>query len=129
MMTRPLVRMTASRLLAIATALAMPLAWAQAPPADPAADPAADGAAAAESARPGATTPPGNAAEPRQLTWADVDIDGSGAISQEESGQLPSLAQVFADADADDDGQLTPDEYKAYVATVGTPAPGAGGSD
>lgn len=113
---------TAASLLSIATALVMPLAFAQAPPTDTGTD------AAAETAPTQAAPPQADTSEPRQLTWADVDIDGSGAISKEESGQLPSLAQVFADADADADGQLTPDEYKAYVATVGGGASGSGGS-
>jgi len=100
------------------------MAFAQATPTDAAADPAA-----ATASTPAQTAPAaGSGNEPRQLTWADVDIDGSGAISKEESGQLPSLAQVFADADADADGELTPDEYKAYVATVGGGASQGGGS-
>lgn len=78
----------------------------------------------------GATqAPPGAApaAEPQQVTWADVDADQSGAISKEESALLPSLAQVFDQADADGDGQLTPDEYKAFAAAAQPATGGAGG--
>ena len=31
---------------------------------------------------------------------------------------VPALVAVFAEADADADGALTPDEYQAYVARV-----------
>ena len=41
--------------------------------------------------------------------------------------QDSSLVSVFAQADADADGSLTADEYKAYVATVQA-AGAAGGS-
>ncbi len=75
--------------------------------------------------------PPGAlpAGESQQVTWADIDVDQSGTISREESARLPSLAQVFDEADADGDGQLTPDEYKAFAAAAQPPADGAGSVD
>ncbi|HLT45290.1 MAG TPA: EF-hand domain-containing protein, partial [Luteimonas sp.] len=89
-------------LIALGAALAMPMAFAQeattATPQDP-----------AQSTAPAATEQP--------LTWADLDVDGNGTLSQAEAGNLQSLAQVFNDADSDSDGELTPDEYKAYVAS------------
>lgn len=85
-----------------------------------------DAAGAATQAPPTGAAP---GAEPQQVTWADVDADQSGAISKEESALLPSLAQVFDQADADGDGQLTPDEYKAFAAAAQPATDGAGGVD
>ncbi len=56
-------------------------------------------------------------AQSSQLTWADVDTDGSGAISKAESSGMAGLSEVFDRADADGDGQLTPDEYRAFAAS------------
>lgn len=55
----------------------------------------------------------------RQLGWADVDADGNGTISRDESAALPALAAVFAEADADADGELTADEYREHAAKAG----------
>jgi len=48
-------------------------------------------------------------------TWASLDTDGNGTISKSEAQANAGLAQVFDQADANKDGELTPDEYKAYV--------------
>lgn len=124
-------------LVALGAAFAAPLAFAQSEPTtgtqDPAAssqyptsqDPASSTQDAATQAPPGAQTAP--ATEPKQMTWADVDTDKSGTISKTESSQLASLAQVFDDADGDKNGELTPDEYKAFVAKNSTPSEDAGG--
>jgi hypothetical protein len=124
-------------LVALGAAFAAPLAFAQSEPTtgtqDPATssqyptsqDPASSTQDAATQAPPGAQTAP--AAEPQQMTWADVDTDKSGTISKDESSQLASLAQVFDDADGDKDGELTPDEYKAFVAKNSTPTDDSGG--
>jgi type II secretory pathway pseudopilin PulG len=76
----------------------------------------------AQSAGQDATTDAGAAAAQAQAqsngggqTWASVDTDGNGSISRSEAQVNPGLAQVFDQADADSDGQLTPDEYKAFV--------------
>lgn len=106
-------------LLALGTALAMPLAFAQdaatqsPEPQDPTAQPA----------------PPAESATPQQLTWNDLDTDGNGTLSKDEAAPVPQLAQVFDDADADGDGQLTSDEYKAHVAQINNPASSEGGDD
>lgn len=112
--------------LALGASLAMPMAFAQStsptpaspteqyqqtqPPANSATPPTstADDAAASTGTEP--------AGEAKQLTWADVDADGNGTISKTESSALPSLAQVFEQADSDANGELTADEYKAFVA-------------
>lgn len=84
-------------LAGFAAALALPLAFAQsetqpAPPAAP---------------------------ETQQMTWADIDTDGNGTVSKLESAQVASLAQVFDQADANADGELSQEEYNAYVARAG----------
>lgn len=48
-------------------------------------------------------------------TWASIDTDGNGTISKSESQVNAGLAQVFDQADSNQDGELTPDEYKAFV--------------
>jgi len=59
-------------------------------------------------------------------TWASIDTDGNGTISKSESQVNAGLAQVFDQADANKDGQLSADEYKAYVAAQQA---GAGAGD
>jgi hypothetical protein len=117
-------------LVALGAAFAEPLAFAQTPttgqdPTTTSQDPASSTQDAATQAPPGAQTAP--ATEPKQMTWADVDTDKSGTISKTESSQLASLAQVFDDADGDKNGELTPDEYKAFVAKNSAPSEDAGG--
>ncbi len=65
-----------------------------------------------------AATPadPAPAAQEQKMGWADVDTNQDGNVSKDESAAVPSLAQVFDQADADADGQLTPQEYQAFVA-------------
>ncbi|NYZ62146.1 EF-hand domain-containing protein [Luteimonas deserti] len=101
--------------LALGLAMAMPMAFAQdamsgqtAPPTtqDPTAttqDYAQDATADAPQAQSG------------QVTWADLDTDGDGRLSQSEAASLEGLAQVFSEVDADGDGFVTPDEYRDYV--------------
>ena len=48
-------------------------------------------------------------------TWASIDTDGNGTISKTEAQVNAGLAQVFDQADTKD-GELSADEYKAYVA-------------
>ncbi|MBJ7575864.1 EF-hand domain-containing protein [Luteimonas sp. MC1828] len=106
-------------LIALGAVLALPVAFAQSEPSPEVRE--AQSAAAATAATPAAAP----AAEPRQLSWADVDTDGNGSISLTESAEIASLAQVFAQADVDADGELTADEYKAFVAKAGPAAPKA----
>ncbi|MEN1941456.1 EF-hand domain-containing protein [Luteimonas sp. MJ246] len=113
--------------LALGAALAMPLAFAQSAvtpevrDAQEAATEAAASAQADDAQASDAQDPQDAAAQPapRQLGWADVDADGNGTISREESAALPALAAVFAEADADADGELTADEYRTHAAKAG----------
>ena len=104
-------------LIALGAALAIPMAFAQDPTATHDPQPQEY------------TTPEDASAQP--LTWADLDVDGNGTLSREEAANVASLAQVFDEADADNDGQLTQEEYRAYVAQAeaAAPEPPDGGGD
>ncbi|MCW5581937.1 MAG: EF-hand domain-containing protein [Luteimonas sp.] len=109
-------------LIALGAALAMPVAFAQEAEAA-AQDPVA-------TAQDPATAPTDQSRQGQSLTWADLDVDGNGTLSRQEAGNVQSLAQAFDDADADSNGELTPDEYKAFVAQADQQQPEApGGSD
>ena len=64
---------------------------------------------------------PATPAEPAQpankVTWSELDADHDGALSKTEAEPVDSLSAAFDDADADKDGSLTADEYKAYRTT------------
>ncbi|HRN62708.1 MAG TPA: EF-hand domain-containing protein [Luteimonas sp.] len=105
-------------MIALGAALAMPMAFAQ----------EANTEAPPQDQEPAQSTAPAATGQP--LTWADLDVDGNGTLSRAEAGNVPSLAQAFDEADADKDGELTPDEYKAFAAKASAEQPdGAGGSD
>jgi len=97
-------------LVALGSALVMPIAFAQSETA-PTATPTEQTAAPAEQAAP--------SADAKKVTWADLDADKDGSLSKTEAAPLASLSQVFDQADTDADGKLTADEYKAYVAKNG----------
>lgn len=120
--------MPIAAVLALGAALAMPVALAQSAvtpevraaqaaavesAAETAQDARAQDAAQPQSTATGAQPPSG------QLGWNDVDGDGNGTISRAESAALPALAAVFDAADADADGELTPDEYRDHAAKAG----------
>jgi len=95
---------------ALVAVLSAPVAFAQS--ATPQAqDPAADTAAASGA--------------PAKKSWSDVDTDKNGSLSKSEASSVPALGQVFEQADADADGALTADEYKAYVAKAQTGGAGS----
>lgn len=48
-------------------------------------------------------------------TWAELDTDKDGALSKSEASKNESLAALFDKADANTDGILTGDEYRAYL--------------
>ena len=100
---------------ALVAALSAPLAFAQTASPAPTQDAAAAQAEPAGSAAPAAAAP---AAAPQKKSWADVDSNKDGALSKTEAATVPALGQVFDKADANADGALTTDEYKAYVAKV-----------
>lgn len=106
-------------LAALSAALAMPLAWAQEKTEDAAAqqqtqqsEPTAEQATGSAVQNPTQSTQ--SAAQGKQ-GWADVDNDGDGAISKQEAAANAGLSQVFDQADANADGSLSADEYKAFV--------------
>lgn len=73
---------------------------------------AQDGTAQKDQAPPAAAQP----AQPAKNTWTELDTDRNGNLSREESAAVPALEAVFERADANADGALTGDEYKAYLA-------------
>ena len=81
---------------------------------------AATGAVPAEPAAPVASAS-------GEKKWADLDGDGNGNLSAGEAATMPSLSKVFAEADADKDGELTPDEYRAWFAANESKTPKAEG--
>ena len=117
-------------LIALSAALAMPMAFAQSE--------TEEQATQAQSGQPATTEPaPTESATPTEAAqgaavqaaeqsttsasnqgkqgWNDVDSDKDGAISKQEATSNAGLSQVFEQADADTDGKLTADEYKAFV--------------
>lgn len=95
---------------ALASALAAPAAFAQSAPTSPQ-DPASQ---ATPQQQPTEAAP--QAAAPAQKTWADLDANGNGSLSATEAAPIESLAKVFPKADKDGNGELTADEYKAWLA-------------
>lgn len=81
---------------------------------------AADGDTAATAAVP--ATP----ATPARKSWSQLDIDKNGSLSRTEVEPVNSLSKVFVAADANADGELTADEYKAYLAANGKGAAKSG---
>ncbi len=51
--------------------------------------------------------------------WAELDVDGDGRLSANEAAAMENVAKIFPAADADHDGQLTVEEYKAWLASSG----------
>jgi len=97
---------------ALASAMAAPAAFAQSAPTTPQ-DPAAQ--SAPQQQVPTEAAPPA-AAAPAQKTWADLDANGNGSLSVTEAAPIESLAKVFPKADKDGNGELTAEEYKAWLA-------------
>jgi glucose/arabinose dehydrogenase len=104
---------------ALASTLAAPAAFAQSAPANPQ-DPAAQAVPqqAATEATPQATEAAPQA-KPAQKSWNDLDANGNGSLSVTEAAPIESLTKVFAKADKDGNGELTADEYKAWLAANG----------
>ena len=50
--------------------------------------------------------------------FATSDKDKNGYVSREEAASVPGLAEMFAAADADSDGQLSRAEFDAAVAKL-----------
>ena len=111
---------------ALVAMLSAPLAFAQSTTPQSSQDPAA--ASADQTGASGASATQGSANSSGKKSWSDVDTDKNGSLSKSEASSVPALGQVFDQADADADGALTADEYKAYVAKAQAgPAGNSGG--
>ena len=55
--------------------------------------------------------------EPQKKNWSDLDTNKNGTLSASEAASVQSLASAFSTADSNADGELTQDEYKAYLET------------
>lgn len=62
---------------------------------------------------------PATPAIPAKKTWSALDADGNGALSANEASSLRKLSNGFAGADANANGELSQDEYEAWVAANG----------
>jgi hypothetical protein len=60
-----------------------------------------------------------------QRELAQLDVDGSGALERFELRTLPHLSRHFGDADFDQDGRVTAQEYRSWSAATSRPAPPA----
>lgn len=112
-------------LIALSAALVMPMAFAQSD------TEAQTTQAQTEQATPVESTPPaesatgaadqstdqvsGAATSSGKPGWEQMDVDKDGAISKQEATANAGLSQIFDQADADTNGALTTDEYKAFV--------------
>ncbi len=65
-----------------------------------------------------------DAGQQQATSWEALDTDKNGTINKQEATQNPHLTQIFDAADADKDGELTQDEYRAHAANS-TPTPPA----
>lgn len=103
-------------------------------PATPAVPASKADAGKATPAEPATPATPATPAEPAANTdgkegkkdWKALDTDGNGSLSVSEAASLDSLAKVFAQADADANGELTGEEYKVWWAANAN-ASGKGG--
>ena len=115
--------------IAVAACLAAPAAFAQSATAA-----SVDAQSSAQSATPAApATPavpaapateaqpatPATPASPAKKSGSELEANGNGSLSAAEAAPMDGLSQVFAKADADANGELTQDEYKAWLAANG----------
>ena len=116
-------------MIALAAAFATP-AFAQSADAAATQDQAAQTAQATQDAATQSSDPQGQAtaqAGAKSTKWSDLDANKDGSLSKSEADAVPSLGAVFDKADANADGALTGEEYKAYVAmnaSRASPKPG-----
>lgn len=110
--------------LALTATFASPIAMAQGtapatgtnqtlPAASMSQDPASTKPAVVEDTLKNPSTSLGNA-NTGQKTWEQLDTNKDGNLSKAEADADPAMKALFAKADTNGDGILTPDEYRAY---------------
>lgn len=67
-------------------------------------------------AAPAAMAQEATAASAGDQSWASLDTDANGSLSKSEAASHAALAGVFDQADSNSDGQLSADEYRAFMA-------------
>lgn len=97
--------------IALAACMVVPSAFAQ-----DAAKAAENQDATAQQASPPVAEQADSSAESAKKSWSELDANHNGSLSPSEAAPMESLANVFAEADADADGELTLDEYKTWLA-------------
>jgi hypothetical protein len=118
-------RKSALGLIALSAALAMPVAFAQSDSESQATQPQTGQPTPTETAPPAESATgavvqsteqvSGTASSNGKPGWNELDADKDGAISKQEAAGNAGLSQIFDQADADTNGALTTDEYKAFV--------------
>lgn len=63
-----------------------------------------------------ATTGASGQAASARLSWSELDTDNDGSLSAAEAETSPGLKAHFGQADANADGALTGEEYRAFLA-------------
>src|SRR3546814_19797261 len=89
-----------SGLIALAAAVAMPMAFAQTAPTTD---------AGMQPTSPQATAP---TAEPQQVPWADLDVDTDGRLRKAQVATVPALPKVFASPNPQPPATPTAEEYQ-----------------
>lgn len=89
-------------------------------PATPAIPPVRSETGEMTPAVPATPATPATPAQPAKMrSWTELDANGNGTLSATEAAGIPQLEKVFAKADANADGELSGDEYKAWLALSG----------
>lgn len=76
-----------------------------------------DAKAQVQAATPATPAAPVAKASGEKKNWTELDGNGNGTLSSAEAQEMPSLAKIFVEADVNADGELSQDEYKAWVAS------------
>jgi hypothetical protein len=112
-------------LIALSAAFVMPMAFAQSDSESQATQPRTEQPTPTEATPPAESATGAAVQSTEQVSgvansngkpgWNELDADKDGAISKQEAAGNAGLSQIFDQADADTNGALTTEEYKAFV--------------